>query len=262
MILAEVLKTQNPKTRLFWIGNGKFDGLIHLNGLCENSNINIKVILDKYPVPIFLDKYNNVYFNLLNNYIIRKSYWGMYEEVTKKPILKQLMDNFTIPWDGQLPIMRKLTTDKFRSWCNINHIRDNSKIILIIINNDTIHDIDCLKWNIHNIKELSAFVSNIGFKVVIASKEHGLYYGSKLITIDYDYSMIFQLIKKSLMVLSTSIDWLLISMLISKCYIGSIMMNDQLSLFNNADVINAKNVIFTDKEWLSPMDVYAICGGI
>jgi hypothetical protein len=232
-----------------------------LNGLCAPSSIDLKGVTEKYPVPIFFDKKNNAYFNFLNNYLCRKSYWGTHAEEDNRPILQQLTGNFTIPWSGKAPSMRRLLSSEFDSWCNTNRLKPKHKKILIIPDMDGIHDEDCLQWNHHNIRELSALVSSKGFRVVVASQNSGLYYGTKISTMGYDYRMIISAIRKSWMVLSSSVDWLLIAMMMSDCYLASTFTTKRLGLIENAEIIQAKNVIFTDRKWLSPMDVYAICEG-
>ena len=61
------------------------------------------------------------------------------------------------------------------------------------------------------------------------------------------------------MILSDSIDDLLVGMMISNAIIGASHQDGEL--YRDAEFIGAENVIFTDSGKLSPVDVHAMCEG-
>jgi hypothetical protein len=251
---AEALSSLEPDKDLYWIGDDKYKCLLKVNGLCKPGQSGLtKTDLEKYPVPLFFDKEDNAYFNVLHDYKTKLSYWGQHPKENKLPILKQIYNNLMIPWNNYIPKTRSLDFSFY------NHISIKNKLshktILIIHDEED----NALNWNKHNIREFAFLVGKHGFKVCVATHHSGMFYDSKVIAIEYDILKILQLITKSWMVLSSKIDWLFIAMMISNAHIVSKHQDGIYNLFDNAEFIGATNVIFTDKTWMSPMDVCAIC---
>lgn len=244
-----ISKIENGK--LYWLGNKKFFDLINLHGLCEISNIKLTLRdLDNYPTPVFFDKKDKVYFNLLNNYIIKKNYWQMYDCEAKDPAIKQIFDNCLLnEWPGP-PKFRNLNSSKMNK---------NKNIVIILDNFYSIHKIDCLNWSIQQTKELASMLYGKNFKVNVISNNKTPFYGSKVNVIDYNILNIMDLIKSSWMVLSNNIDWLIISLMISNAIVFSKTLPKAFDLIANAEYIDVKNQIFIENGDISTIDIYNTC---
>jgi hypothetical protein len=101
-----------------------------------------------------------------------------------------------------------------------------------------------------------------GVRVVLCTNRPGLFHGSNVCVAPSDPITILNLLIRAWMVLSRDVDWHIITMLESDAHIVSKHTDNELNLFSNAEFIGAENVISTDSEWYSPMDVYKICEGL
>lgn len=244
---------------IYWLGNNNYNSFIKFQGLCKLSNINLtKDHLHNYPVPLFFDNDNNAYINILNNYLIRKAYWNKYPEVVDRPIFQQMSDNILLPWNNNIPNLRNLGSNFFDDLYNIGRIKKTSKIISIILN-DTNNNV--LGWSVQNVKGFSQLASHKGWKVIVFSKNINMFHGSNILAFEYSINNILQIIRKSWVVLSNDINWLLVSLLISDAKIISNNVYNQYNLFKNAEFIGAQNDIFTDRNVL-PVDAFGICEGL
>ena len=257
---AEAIASFAGSHNLFWLGNPEFSCLANFQGLCKFCNITLTPeMLKQYPVPLFFDQDHRVYFNVLNNYLIRTSYWGKYPEAIDVPVTEQIFRNVMIPWRDYLPILRNLGTDFFDGEVNIGRFNTKTRIVLIILN-QTKNDI--LDWSIQNIKEFSQLASHKGLKTVVFSHNPNAFHGSSILAYKYDIRKILQVLENSWMVLSNDIDWLLISLMASKAKMISKHIQGSFDLFKNAEILGVGNDIFTDRDWVSPLDAFAICEGL
>ena len=260
---AEVLFSIDPiGSNIFWLGDFKYSSFMHMQNLCKPSTIDLTPqVLRKYPTPIFFDRHDNVYFNLLNNYLIRKSYWNQYPENINDAALKQIFKNVMVDWKDYIPKMRLLGDDFFQKTCQTGRLTQRSRFILIILD-DEVRGMDMLGWNIHNLKELSQLVRGKGLKVIVFTNNVRKFYGTNILAFEYNIKNILQFINKSWMVLSNNIDWILISLMTSRARLVSRQhIKESFDLFKNAEFLGVENEIFVDNEDLSPMDVYNICSG-
>lgn len=258
--VAEMFAAVDPRRKVYWLGNSEHEILVRLQGLCKSSSIILtKDDVERYPTPIFFDKKDNAYFNVLNNYLIKTSYWGLYPKKVNTPILKQIFDNVMVPWNGYVPKMRNLGSEYYDELVRIGKLRDKSRIVTIVLN-ENIEDM--LDWNIHNIKEFVQLATNRGLRVVVFSKFSNLFYGTKIITCDFDIRNVLQLINKSWMVLSNDINLLIISMMISEAKIIGPALEGPMDLLGNAEFLGVHNDIFTSSDWISPIEAYTICEGL
>jgi hypothetical protein len=256
---AEALVSFDTSHKIYWLGNSEHSFFVRAQGLCKISPVQLtSEMLKQYPVPLFLDNGGNAYLNILNNYIVRKSYWGKYPEVVKAPVLEQISSNIMIPWRDYVPKLRNLGTEFFEELRNTGRVRQTSKIISIILSNT---NRDILKWNVQNVKEFSQLVSNKGWKVVVFTNNVNAFYGTNILAVEYNLRNILQIIKKSWIVLSNDIDWLLISIAVSDTKVISKHIDNQWNLFKNAEFIGVNNDIFTDRH-ISPIDAFGICEGL
>lgn len=248
---AETLLSLENKP-VFWIGNKKYYPLINTNGLFKISVVNLtKKRTEKYPTPVFFDRENRCYFNILNNYKLRRNWYGKHPWPNKKPAIQQAFDNCLLPWSNHLPVLRnKKENDK---------INRKSKNIFIIVDSS---DNSSLDWSIQQIKEFSAMVSPRGFQVIVFSKNIYSFAGTRILALPYDELIIINDLDKAFMVLSTNIEWLLISLLLSNAHLVCLnVFIEMFDLFKNAEFIGASNPITVENDSLSPLDVFKICVG-
>jgi len=256
---AEALVSFDSSHKIYWLGNSKYSSFVRAQGLCKPSIINLTPdILKQYPVPLFLDNGGNAYLNVLNNCLLRTSYWGKYPEDVKNPILEQIANNIMIPWRNYIPKLRNLGTEFTDELQKTGRIRQTSKVISIILNDG---NNDCLPWTFQNIKEFSQLASHKGWRVIVFTNKTGLFHGSSILAMEYNQRHILQVIKRSWVILSNDINWLLISLLISDAKIISRHIDNQYNLFKNAEFLGVNNDIFTDRHLL-PVDAFRICEGL
>jgi len=256
---AEAIVSFASSHKLYWLGKPEYHPLLRIQGLCKTSSVNLTPkVLRQYPVPLFLDNSGNAYFNILNNYLFRTSYWGKYTEEVSAPIFEQMASNIMIPWRDYVPKLRNLGSEFLDNMYKIGRLRTTSKIISIILS-DT--DNDILQWSAQNIKEFAQLSSHKGWKVIVFTNNTNALYGQNVLTVEYNYRNILQAIKDSWVVLSNDIDWLLISIMISDAKIISTHVDNQYGLFKNAEFISADNDIFTNRNLL-PVDAFGICEGL
>lgn len=258
--VAEAINAFDSSHKLYWLGNPSYEFFVRAQGLCKVSNINLSLdILKSYPVPLFFDQGNNAYINVLNNYLIRTSYWGKYPQQVNTPVVEQIFRNAMIPWQNYIPVMRKIGSEFYDELEKTNRLTYRSRIVTIV--HFPCKD-DVLRWNVHNIKEFAQLVGVKGLKVVLFTHNPSLFHGTKMIVHQYDIRKILQVIQKSWMVLSTDIHWLLITLMISDAKMILKNVNGPYDLFKNAEVLKVQNDIFTDQKWVSPVDAFTICEGL
>lgn len=258
---AEALVSFDPGHCVFWLGNQEYSSFARAQGLCKLSHINLTAeMLKSYPTPLFFDQNNNAYMNILNNYLIRTSYWGKYPETRKSIALEQIFENVMIPWRQDfVPKLRRLGTEFYDELVNTGKLRHRSRIILIVLK-PTKEDV--LKWSLNNIKEFSQLASSKGFKVVVFAPNTNMFYGAKLIAYEYDIRKILQVMKNSWMVFSSDVHWLLIAIMTSSAKVMSSHIDGPFDLYKNAEMLGVTNDIFTDQKWMSPIDAFTICEGL
>lgn len=256
---AEALYSVDSTHSVYWLGNQEHSFLVRLQGLCKMSTINLtKDILKQYPVPLFLDCNGHAYLNILNNYMQRTSYWGKFPEVVTAPVVEQISRNIMVPWSSYVPKLRNLGTEFIDELQKTGRIRQSAKIISIILNKT---DNDLLRWSLQNFKEFSQLASHKGWRVVVFTNNTKIFYGSNILAIEYNPRHILQVIKRSWVVMSNDINWSLIALMISDAKLISKPIDNQYSLFKNAEFLGANNDIFTDRN-LYPIDVFGICEGL
>ncbi len=257
----EALSRTSSGKEIKWMGNPDFEYFVKAQGIGKVNEFDLgSNVVDKYPAPIFMDRENNAYFNVINNYVETKSYKPGPSVTNKDICLKQIFQNCMIPWDGDTPKLRMHSVKKYNEWKSANKFHDNLKYILVFTDKWTsMHDIDCLEWNDRQVRELAEMVRHLGYSVVSCSekKVDPYYRAGQVIRAPLDIEIVTNLIMNSNGVLSRDIDPLLVSAMISdSTYIISKDVGGIYDLYHNADFIQAKNMIFTETE-LSPQDVYS-----
>jgi len=258
---CEALTRNNPYKEIRWMGDPYFEYLPSIQGIAKTNAFDLgSDVVDKYPAPIFMDRNNNAYFNVLNNYLETKSYKPGPSVINDDICLKQLYQNCMIPWDGDVPKIRKESKGKYEEWKKRNSFYDNSKYIVLFSEPwKSMHDVDCLGWDDRQVRELAEMVRHLGISIVSCSHKRidPFYSAGQVIRAPLDIDIIVNLILNSFGVLSRDIDPLIVSMMLSD---STIIMSRDIGgvydLYGNADFIQAQNMIFTEKN-LSPIDVYS-----
>jgi len=263
--VAEALNFFDGKNhKVFWLGPSQYSIFPRLQNLSTICYKNItKEILEKYPAPIFFDQQNNVYINILHNYLTRYSYWGLYPEPVDTPILFQIFKNMCIPFDKKyIPHLRKMHGISFADKLyETNKLRPRNKFVLIILDENSTEN--TLNWSVRNIKEFNQLATTKRLKTVVFTKNINKFYGSNILCFEYNIKNILDLISKSWMILSNKIDWTFIGMVLSgETHLVARETKGPYDLFSNAELISAENSIFTDRNPLSPIDVFSICEGL
>lgn len=262
---CEAIAATDPFREIMWMGNPTFEPLVSMQGIAKVAPFDLGVdVLEKYPVPIFMDAENHAYFNVMNNYIKTKSFKSSDFIVNNKSCLEQVYQNCPITWDTYIPQIRSEERVKYKLWKKDNKFYDNSKYIIIFPKSwQSMHEEDCLGWNDRQVKEFASMVRHKGISVVACGFANRDYYDSSgVISAPLDIEIMMGLIQNSWGVLSSDVDNLLVTMAVSN---SSIIMSRETSeifeLYGAAEFLNAQNVIFTDREML-PRDVYQFLEGI
>ena len=258
---CESLARVHPEKEIRWMGDPDLEHIVNSQGIAKISEFDLGAdVVSKYPVPIFMDKENHAYFNVLNNYIHTKSYKSDKSYENEHICLKQIYQNCLIEWDHDVPIIRNPDTSKYEDWKEKNGFYDTKKYIVLFAEPwKSMHDVDCLGWNDRQVRELAEMVRHLGISVVsCANKRIDPYYrAGQVIRAPLDIDIITNLLINSTGVLSRDIDPLIVSMMLSdSTFIMSRDVGGIHDLYNNADFIQASNMIFTEKD-LSPKDVYS-----
>ena len=244
----ELFNKSNSGKKLFWAGNDKFNKLIWMNGLAKPSEkIFTNKLLNQYPVPVFLDKKNNVYFNFLNNYIRVSTYYNEFRYVDNAPLLKQIWRNTTIgAWDKRfLPQLRSFSTSKIQKWIGDNRFYMNKPYVCIfpdVKSGLSIHDGRMLNWNIQQVKAFSAMVRQAGYSSIIFTNNAMAFSGENVIPLDLEFILYF--LSKTKAVLSEEVDFLLLSLMVSEnVKIITLPKKDHTNILANANFIGSAGVI-------------------
>lgn len=265
--IAEAIKSIKSNVNIKWIGNNKYIDFLDMQKLCKIGDVAInKTHLKQYPTPIFFDKNDNVYFNILNNYLTKYSYWGLQPKEVKEPIFKQIAKNITIPWNDYYPRIRKVNCDFLNNFVKTKNIKPKTKIITIVLN-DNVKD-NVLNWNLHNIKEFVQIFYLKGYKVVIFADNIYKYHGMNCSVFEMSNLWnVVQMIQRSFAVLSNNIDWLLISLLVGDSALFSNMPKDErYDLFANSEFLigensnnyNVNDIFINNEGGFLPIDVFNI----
>lgn len=240
-----------PSKKLIWSGNQLFKELIEANGLAKFSDEIPKSILSKYPVPLFFDKCNNAIFNPLNNYMKIKPYYGGLKSFNNNDIcFKQIWSNSLL--DSKHICSPKFRNDfydqKFQTSLLLSKFDYNKPYILIVDETKhSMHSVNCISWNAQQIKSFAAIVSQIGYNVVILTSHTSAYLNNNLNSIfifDFNLNSFFNLVKKSKLIISKEIDYLLIAQLISDNYLISNNSNKKCFDFNRLNYfLKTKNKV-------------------
>ena len=250
----EVFNFYYPNKKLFWAGYSKYYSLVKWNGLASTIDLDDK-IGDKYPIPIFLDKKDKVYFNCLNNYVIAKSFNGKKKCRPTIPATMQVARNLFGKWSDEfLPKLRNFeVSPEYSQWDKLYKI---SSYICIFPDSTelSIHKESGFRWDEMEVKSLASILKVKGITTIVFTEEGFKYNDSvcKVVPLKLDY--ILNIISKAKAILSNDIDFLFLGNLISS---GILMMEPLCNAFNlkrNNKFLGDRNVIYVPRKLL-PKDV-------
>jgi len=252
--IAEALRKTEPSRAVFWAGNEAFKNL---------SPVRVADVPDlgaKYPVPLFLDKENGAYFNCLNNYLERKTYLNQYPKKNKRLAFEQIFNNSFLSWSVQyIPTISD--TNKYEEWKKLVGFQDNRRFVLILPEKKYSQHHGYLNWNVNQVREAGALLRKFNLPVVVCTDNEGLYYDTSIIHAPMDIDIIIPLLKKSWLLLSDDIDYLIIGLMMSRAHIVSPPVRGIFDLYRHANLFMAENIISTTHE-LNPLEIYTLCKGL
>lgn len=268
LYLLSYLKRQNKKIN--FIGHYEFNNFIKkITGSSLNSYLLNKQVIDNYPSPIFFDKDNNIYYNILYNLYNEINYAGIDIGEHKKCILKVINNNIIYKniFDNPIDISNLLFSKHYLNWKNSN--KNLLKIPYIIVapgkTRMSIHSGKYLNWTIDDCIEFSNLMKKLGIFVIIMNT------GSFVTKTEYNHisfgvSQYLDLVGSAFMVIADEIDLILIKVI--KDYNGYYafnsfeLKNKFYSIPNNLHFMQQKfdiNFIKSNlliKKILTPNDIY------
>jgi len=244
----EVLNHLVPNKKLYWDGYQKFHELLKDNSLAIPFGQLQPQNLVPFPTPIFMDRENYTFFNVLNNYIAVSAYYGEFAYYDQKALFQQLFRNCLVSWDRQyLPKIRANAPTALGEWAKINKFSFNRPYV-VIFPDDTgasVHEKRFLKWSPFQVKALGAMLAQRGISLVVFTANPGRFYDRFTQVMPVKFSWIIFFLSGCCAALAQEIDYLLVSLMISDATIFSEPQQDHLQLEKNKKFIGSENEIYT-----------------
>lgn len=251
--ILELLNQTYPSMPLYWAGDPKYRCLLEMNSLGRFYPDITQATLDRFPLPVFLDKKNRVYFNCLNNYLTIRSYCKTYTKRDRRLLYKQIFEKTSLPvWSPEyLPKIRTIPATI------PNNLKPNSPYVLIIPERTvfTAHKTVGLNWNPQETRALGGMLKSHGIKTIVATDTPYLYNDGNLITIPTKLDYIFFLLLKAKAILSKDMDFLLAANLMGSGKIISQRITGISNLEKGNRFLNYRSDIYMSKE-LTPKEAY------
>lgn len=263
--LFEILNYASTTSKLMWAGNRQFESLVRLNGLASVCPISFSNdIIQKYPVPLFLDKSTNTYFNYLNNYIDVKTFYGEYGYRDCRPIAQQLTSNFIIPWEKRyLPQYRnsQIALGELDKWSKLSRFQFRQPYICIFPDRGlSQHKQVMLGWNDTEVKALAAMLRQVGISTLVFTNNSNKYYASPVYTLPTNPEYMLLMIRAAKAVLADEVDPLIIAEMISSAKIVAKPSKNEINLHKNRKFLKSSNVIHTLRK-LTPVKAFNVIYG-
>lgn len=230
------------KNDLYWIGNPDFKDLISWQGLAKFDNSFPKEKIYQFPTPLFKDLSGNIYCNSLLNYRNIKTYYGIKIKHNASACFNQIFNNSLFQeWDNKyIPC--------FRAKNKINKI-GNLVVIFPDASNFCNQEINCLKLSKQELKSLNNILTQYGYKCIFLTDNID-YNGMHAEKLNLDN--IFTYLQQASFVLSNQVDFLLLSLLISK---AKVIYNFPLKNRKVREFILDKNFFFLNKKYSSQKQI-------
>lgn len=258
--IIEALNKILPSKKVYFNGDEKFNALIKLNGISLPENLITPELVKNYPLPLFFDEDDNVYFNVLFNYLEYHNVVGEVIFKNKNSISKQIFINSCLDWNiSYTPQLRNLTEPlEFTKWKESKKFNIDKPFVLIFPDSTdlSMHSVSMLDWSIAQVKSFVSMCSGSGIHTVIITKNGGRYTGINSLVIPPNLEQILYLIQKCNVILSNEIDFLLLSLILSKN--ATVFARDQkhrYSIKYNQKFLQTDKKIIQLKT-LNPLDVF------
>lgn len=254
--LLEIVNKYLPQNELSWLGNKEFFNLVKMNGLVKHCNNSFdKKNLIRFPLPLFFDKNDNAYFNVLANYIDNSISGGK----TLYPLFRQLKDNCMIKWsDDFVPQLRHTDfLEELNTHFNLIKFKENKPFLLFFdsLNNLTIHKEKSILWNRQQLYSFASMLKQLDIDVIIITNNINQYQGSALKAMPFRFDFAWYMLKKAKFLMSFDIDPLFIGMFISNSIIISNRLNNEYDIEKALKVLRNKNKYYLSDN-LSQLEAY------
>jgi hypothetical protein len=215
----EYFKLKFPYNNLIWHGDKKYKHILSSQDIARFSEKISPKIADSYPIHLFKDANNNTYFNLLNNYLNKRSYLGNKVKTNISTFIKCFNNNFMLDdlkkWS---PKFRSYPEDLyFDKWKSLYKKLLEKPYILILPDKveKSMSNSFYIGLSINEIKGLISILQSRGIYTIVMSNNNSMYYGG-INYIDYDFFRFTRLAENAKVVLSRQIDFAIISQLMFK----------------------------------------------
>lgn len=260
LVILEMLNTTFINKKKYWIGDVKFKNLIGINNLAstiDDQKIDNNM-LSSYPVPMFMDKMNNIYFNVMCSYIKHNSFTETNNHKNYRPLAEQLINNSTQNWNSDfIPKMRNWGNipNEINEWAKVNKFNMSKPFVLIMLDKaNSIHNKSCLGWSDMETKALSAMLIPHGIQTIVFSNDMFKSYTNSSFLLKPNIYWFLFMLKSASMILSDSIDYLLISLMYSTTLVCKKLKNS-FNILSNAKFLNSESVIYETNK-LTPFYVF------
>ena len=220
----EYLHYKYPSKSINWHGSYEFKDILRQQGIASISGDITQDIAESYPIPMFKDRDNNTYFNLLDNYFDYSTYLGKKIKKNKINFIDTINKNFMIANLLEHPLkFRTFNHDpEFESWCKLNKNILNKPYMLILPDRLTtsLHHLDFIKFSMMELRALSSVLASKGVQLIVMSEDPSKYHGTFKF-IKYSFNRFMSLSQNARFILSRQPDFSLISLFISKAHVYS-----------------------------------------
>lgn len=253
--ILETLNKNLLAKKLYWAGNSEYEPLVAANSLAQPFYDTVTAQdTQRFPTPIFLDRDGRVYFNCLNNYLERKPYYSSRGFPDDRAAIQQIVETSTLQWDDKyIPELRY--PEEFGDFSELFRSRNISldKRSVLLVPDETgasIHDVDCLGWNEHQVKSFIAMATTSNFQVLLLTSRPEVYWGTHAKVIPFSINMFMTLVNSVEFVMARDVDFLLVALSLSDAGLISNYMDGAFKLSKNSRVVRSESVIYTDDEVL------------
>lgn len=242
LAFLEMYNFISPATPMQWSGSERFYPLLAANKLARPHPHVDAVTLQRFPLPVFMDRQEGLYYNCLYNYLEAKPYYGGKAKKRWEPVLKQLLNNMTQPWlPDYLPKIRdwRSTTATLEPWIRTTKFQPKLPYICIFMDRGfSMHSkVTTLKWTDMEVKSLAAMLKPLGIQTVVITNSSGKYYNSKAIVMKPDLMTGLFLLQNAMMVLSSEVDWLLVAGMLSNAKVVQGYADKRMDVSRNMSII-------------------------
>lgn len=220
----EYLHYKYPSKNIIWHGLYEFKDIFKHQGIASVSNDISQDVAESYPIPMFKDRENNTYFNLLDNYFNYSTYLGKKFKKNKINFIDTINKNFMVGnlLDHPLNFRVSHHDPEFDAWKHLNKAILKKPYMLILPDRLTtsLHHLDFIKFSMMELRGLASVLASKGIQMIVMSDDASKYYGNFKF-IKYSFNRFVNLSQNAKFILSRQPDFSLISLFISKAHVYS-----------------------------------------